>query len=111
MAERQAEKVILRKSKDGSLFFIEGEARGFWLGADKLARVTPDLFRAPYAGVFSYSGYARRWISMRGLVVLQGAPEEASADDPRVIDYRAKTLADAERAPVAAKQAERKRAR
>lgn len=91
------EKVVLRKSKDGTLFFIGAEPRGFWLGSDQLAPHLADarMLAGAYSGLFSYGGYLRRWFSMRGFVITQGDPEEVAADDPRVVDYRAKTLADA----------------
>ena len=91
------EKVILRKSKDGSLFFIDGEPRGFWLASEQLAPRMADqrMLAGAYSGLFYYGGYLRRWFSMRGFVITQGDPEEVGADDPRVADYRAKTLADA----------------
>lgn len=96
MAEA-TKKVVLRKSKDGSLFFIEGEARAFWLGSEKLAPRMADerMLAGPYSGLFSYGDYLRRWVSIYAFVILQGDPEEVAADDPRVVDYRAKTAADA----------------
>ncbi|MGH8011076.1 MAG: hypothetical protein ACREQ4_01090 [Candidatus Binataceae bacterium] len=80
---------MLRKSKDGSLFFVEGEARGFWLGTEPLAEDSDVPWHAPYGGVFQYDTYRRCWLSMRGFVVAQGEPELVEPDDPRVIDYRA----------------------
>lgn len=88
--------VTLRKSKDGSLFFIQGGNRAFWLAAEKNP-LPPDPAHAkahPYSGLFLYSDYCRRWFSMRGFIVKQGAPEMTTENDPRVVDYRAKTLAD-----------------
>jgi hypothetical protein len=83
----------LRVSEDRSIYFIEPgqgkNARGFWLGVEKFEYPVPvEAIKNPYSGAIPFDGYWRRWFSMRGFIVRQGAPQSGvPASAELVRDY------------------------